>query len=117
MIGGYDHDDAVGLSPSTLSSCEKYTPNDNIWSPCADLSLPRAYAGCCSLGNESLYIFGGLNGYDTTNTIEQYNSMLDKWTVLYIKLPLKIAKLGAVALDRTSILLSGGIFGDTEMTY
>ncbi len=43
--------------------------------------------------------------------------MLDKWTTLYIKLPLKIAKLGAAAIDRTSILIVGGIFGDTEMSY
>ena len=62
-------------------------------------------------------MFGGLNGYETTNTIEQYSTMLDKWTLLYVKLPLKIAKLGAVAIDRNSILIAGGIFGDTEMTY
>lgn len=79
--------------------------------------MPRAYAGCCPFNNESIYIFGGLNGYETTNTIEQYNTMLDKWTILYIKLPLKIAKLGAVAIDRTSILISGGIYGDTELSY
>ncbi len=43
--------------------------------------------------------------------------MLDKWTVLYVKLPLKIAKLGAVTIDRTSILIAGGIYGDTDTTY
>ena len=43
--------------------------------------------------------------------------MLDKWSILYIKLPLKIAKLGAAALDRQTILIAGGIYGDTEMSY
>ena len=79
--------------------------------------MPRAYAGCCPFNNESIYIFGGLNGYETTNSIECYNTMLDKWSLLYVKLPLKIAKLGAIAIDRTSILIAGGIFGDTEMSY
>ncbi|CDW74857.1 kelch motif family protein [Stylonychia lemnae] len=116
-IGGFSHDDNPGVAPITLQSCEKYTPADNTWSYCAELIMPRAYAGCCPFNNESIYIFGGLNGYETTNTIEQYNTMLDKWSLLYVKLPLKIAKLGAVALDRNSILIAGGIFGDTEMSY
>ena len=117
VIGGYNHDDEVGNQPSTLQSCEKYTPADNNWSNCSELSLPRAYAGCCQLNNEFIYIFGGLNGYETTNTIEQYNIVLDKWTLQYIKLPLKIAKIGAISIDRNSILIAGGIFGDTEMSY
>eukprot|EP00347_Sterkiella_histriomuscorum_P004289 403361015 len=116
-IGGFNHDDNQGIQPSTLQICEKYTPSDNAWSSCSDLNVPRAYAGCCPFNNESIYIFGGLNGYETTNTVEQYNTMLDKWTLLYIKLPIKIAKLGAVAIDRTSILIAGGIFGDTDMSY
>lgn len=69
------------------------------------------------MNNEHIYVFGGLNGYETTNTIEQYNIVLDKWTLMYIKLPLKIAKLGAISLDRNSILIAGGIFGDTELSY
>jgi hypothetical protein len=44
--------------------------------------------------------------------------MLDKWSLLYLKLPLKIAKLGAVSIDRNSIIIAGGIYGDTnDMQY
>jgi N-acetylneuraminic acid mutarotase len=69
------------------------------------------------MNSEYIYVFGGLNGYETINLIEQYNVMLDKWNQQYIKLPLKIAKVGAATIDRNSILICGGIFGDTEMSY
>ena len=69
-IGGFNHDDDVGMQPSTLTSCEKYTPADNTWANCAELLTPRAYSGSCAFNNESIYVFGGLNGYETTNTIE-----------------------------------------------
>lgn len=98
-------------------SCEKYSHSDNTWMLCADLCVPRAYFGCCTINNEHIYAFGGLNGYETINTIEQYNAMADKWILQYIKLPLKIAKLGAAAIDRQSIIIAGGIYGDTEMSY
>ena len=117
VIGGFNHDDNPGQTPSTLRSCEKYSPSQNEWVSCSDLQTPRAYSGCCALSQESIYVFGGLNGFETTNAIEQYNSILDKWTVLYIKLPLKLAKLSAIALDRQSILIAGGIFGDTELSH
>jgi hypothetical protein len=37
------------------------------------LNLPRAYAGCCQI-NSFIYVFGGLNGYETLSSIEQYNT-------------------------------------------
>jgi len=70
VIGGFNHDDIPGQSPSTLNSCEKFSPAQNQWTHCADLQTPRAYSGCCSLNQESIYVFGGLNGFETTNSIE-----------------------------------------------
>lgn len=78
-IGGFNHSDNVGEPPSTLSSCEKFS--DGKWKKCASLIVARAYLGSCTVGGEFIYVFGGLNGYDTTNTIEQYNSMMDKWVL------------------------------------
>ena len=51
-------------------SCEKYSPTDNVFTASCDLIVPRAYAGCCTINNEYIYIFGGLNGYETINSIE-----------------------------------------------
>lgn len=39
----------------------------------AHLNVPRAYSGCCQIGS-FIYVFGGLNGYETLSSIEQYNT-------------------------------------------
>jgi Kelch motif len=76
-IGGFDHEDIVGLAPSTLSSCESITPPDDrdgtaFVESIGTLNVPRAYAGCCHIGG-FIFVFGGLNGYETLSSIEQYN--------------------------------------------
>jgi hypothetical protein len=78
IIGGFDHEDVIGVPPSTLTSCEIYVPPDDPYGMAsvetvASLNIPRAYAGCCQIGN-FIYIFGGLNGYETLSSIEQYNT-------------------------------------------
>ncbi len=52
VIGGFDHEDIVGLPPSTLSSCESIVPPDDrdgtaMVEGISHLNVPRAYAGCC----------------------------------------------------------------------
>jgi hypothetical protein len=74
VIGGFDHEDIIGLPPSTLSACELYIPPEDKnrsahCEPIGHLNLPRAYAGCCQIGS-FIYVFGGLNGYDTLSSIE-----------------------------------------------
>jgi len=48
---------------------------------------------------EFVYVFGGFQNYETTSSIEFYNIMLDKWTLLSISLPLKIAKYGLAKVE------------------
>ena len=45
----------------------------------------------------------------TIDLIEQYTIQTDKWLLLSIRMPVKLAKLGAVAFDKNSILIAGGI--------
>ena len=54
----------------------------------------RAYFSACRVKEEFVYVFGGFQNYETTSSIEFYNIMLDKWTLLSISLPLKLAKYG-----------------------
>jgi hypothetical protein len=74
VIGGFDHEDIVGLPPSTLGSCETVTPPEDregaaIIENISQLNVPRAYAGCCHIGG-FIFVFGGLNGYETLSSIE-----------------------------------------------
>jgi N-acetylneuraminic acid mutarotase len=128
IIGGFDHEDIVGLPPSTLTACEAYLPPEDNATPAhvesiMHLNVPRAYAGCCHM-NGLIYVFGGLNGYETLSSIEMYNTGSDSkgilngagpntWTLLYTKMPLKLAKLAAAPIDKTSIMIVGGIYGSS----
>ena len=44
-------------------------------------------------------MFGGFHDYEVLSTIEKYDSVLDNWLTLYVKLPVGLAKLGIVATD------------------
>jgi N-acetylneuraminic acid mutarotase len=74
-MGGFDHEDIEGLPPSTLTSCEKITHSDDSGRLTGQgefishLNVPRAYAGCCHIGSV-IYIFGGLSGYESLQSIE-----------------------------------------------
>ncbi len=35
------------------------------------------------------------------------------WSLMYVKMPLKLAKLSAAAIDKNTILIIGGIYGGT----
>lgn len=41
------------------------------------------------------------------------NGQPNTWSLMYLKLPLKLAKIAACALDKNTILISGGIYGQS----
>jgi len=36
------------------------------------------------------------------------------WSLMYVKMPLKLAKLAAAAIDKNTILIVGGIYGNSS---
>ncbi len=59
-------------------------------------------------------MFGGFKNFETMSTIEIYNLMLDKWTMMTIKLPVKIAKYGLAKIDDSQIIIAGGLYADSS---
>lgn len=59
---------------------------------------------------------GGLHDYSVIQTIEKYDSISDAWLSVYFKLPIPLAKHGAVVVDNKSILICGGMSSDFEPT-
>lgn len=143
VIGGFAMDDNIDTEPSTLSSCERYFHKENIWVQAAPLNVPRAYAGVVwfptknksnKLKNEKnhkkrveslipakeyIYLFAGLNDFIVLDSIEKYDAMLDTWSLINLKVPVKIAKIGVSILDQYSIIICGGIYSneDDEFNY
>ena len=58
------------MDPSTLASCERYSPEQNRWSRVQSMNQKRAFASAVCLGDQSVYVFGGLSDFDATNSIE-----------------------------------------------
>ena len=144
VIGGFSMDDNIDVEPSTLSSWEKYHYKENMWTPAAPLNIPRAYSGVVAFKSQSkkgklsfvkgikkinetlfpsyeyIYLFAGLNDFVVLDSIEKYDAVLDLWTLLHIKMPMKIAKIGVSILEpNLSILICGGIHNnqDDEFVY
>lgn len=76
----------------------------------------RAYFSASRVKEEFIYVFGGFQNYETTNTIEFYNIMLDKWTLLSITMPIKIAKYGLAKVEENQIVIAGGLLVDNSST-
>jgi len=136
--------DDIDVEPNTLNSCEKFHYKENLWTQVADLNTERAYAGVVSFPQQkiqnstfalkadsngikdsfhrllNIYVFGGLQDFTALDSIEKYDALLDTWTTLSIKIPLRIAKIGVSVLEKgRSIILCGGIFSnqDNEFSY
>jgi Kelch motif len=116
VLGGFSHKDLPNEVPVTLASCEKYTTHDNTWAYISTMNEPRAFATCVTLENRYLYIMGGMHDFNVIQTIEKYDSISDAWLQVYFKLPMPLAKLGAVVVDNKSILVCGGMSSDCEPT-
>lgn len=76
----------------------------------------RAYFSATRVKEEFVYVFGGFLNYETTNTIEFYNVMLDKWTIITITMPIKLAKYGLAKVEENQIVIAGGLIVDNSST-
>jgi len=98
-IGGFSHKDLPDELPVTLASCERYNHHDNSWAYISTMNEPRAFAAAVCLENQFIYVFGGFKDYLPQSTIEKYETLNDNWIQLHIKLPVPLAKHGALLLD------------------
>jgi N-acetylneuraminic acid mutarotase len=74
-----------GWTTEAKSSCYKYTISTNTWSAIADLPVgysPRANATAVSANNGKIYVYGGSNGSDYVNTMLEYNTANNTWSVM-----------------------------------
>ncbi len=73
----------VGEGGQILSSGERYDPGTGLWTPTAELKLPRYGFGDAVGADGRWYIFGGVvSGTLTTPKTEVYDPQADTWTLL-----------------------------------
>ena len=49
--------------------------------------------------------------------LKKYDSILDIWLLLSVKIPIKIAKIGVSTIDSSKIIIWGGIFSNSEEEF
>ena len=113
-IGGFDHQDTETTSPSTLISWEKYNQGSDKWEQIADLVHSVAFAAIWNVNQKEFYLFGGFEDYSTVDIIQKYDCDLNKWKLLEITLPVKLAKMGAANIENSYIIIIGGIYEDVN---
>lgn len=111
VAGGFDHQDTETTSPSTLVACERYDAISDRWTKMPDIIHPVAFAAVCSV-EDDIYMFGGFEDYSTVDVIQKYQVNQQQCHLLSIKLPVRLAKMGAANIEDEQILIVGGIYED-----
>ena len=90
---------------------ERFSLETMSWSPIEPVNTARLNASACKCGDKYIYLFGGLNveKNEFTDSIERYNSKLEIWTTLAIKMPNKISNSFSFSFNQNFILIMGGI--------
>ena len=94
------------------SDCEAYTPADDVWTPCARMTLRRSSFGLAASAG-ALYAVGG-GGTTYLGFSERYDPVRNAWTLL------ETPKLGdwrniAVAPIRSGVFVAGGRNGSERL--
>lgn len=109
-MGGFAHKDLPNEAPVTLGSCEKFSIIDNQWTTIGTMNESRAFFASVSIENQFIFVFGGLHDFNILQTIEKYDILADNWVSMFFKLPMPLAKLGAVAIEnQNGVLICGGM--------
>eukprot|EP00347_Sterkiella_histriomuscorum_P008465 403344995 len=102
VMGGLNYTEKI------LKKCERYNIAENKWETIADMCEPRKNASACALTTDTIYVFGGSNQSQSSDTIEQYSIATNTWNLLKIKLPSPISFLTSFKFSQTQIILLGG---------
>jgi len=78
------------------------------------MKIPIAFGACVKIDEHTFYIMGGFEDYSTKDVIQSFNFTKNEWSLLSIKLPVKLAKIGGFKLSDKEILICGGIYEDMK---
>lgn len=79
------------------------------------MAVPRINASACKCGPKHLYLFGGLSAEDEfLDSIERYNTQLGIWTILDVKMPMRITNNFAFSFNPDYIVILGGMMKKDE---
>ena len=74
--------------------------------------MPQAvsFAAMVKVTEAVVYVMGGFHDYSTTDVMQKYDLQQNSWEKMRLRLPVKLAKMGAARLNDKEILICGGIY-------
>ncbi len=104
FIGGVGSPDGMG-GLMVQDAVEKYSPVDDVWYKPTHLPEPRSGLGAAAVGGK-IYVIGGNNGTDSTDTTFDYNPVTGIWTEK-ASMPMPLEGFGIATLNGR-IYITGG---------
>ena len=101
-----------------MRSVEKFSISSQEWIEVSPMNTSRAFFGACTIMDQFIYVFGGLNDFKMLKSFEKYDDIVNSWTSILLELPTPLAKMGVVPLaeagnyEKTEIMILGGMKQD-----
>ena len=95
-----------------MSDCEKYSVENDQWTPISNMNRLKSNASACILNNKFIYILGGKNeDAGILNEIEKYEIDKEYWKFVQIKSSQRLSpriNVLSFQIDTYCILIAGG---------
>eukprot|EP00040_Diaphanoeca_grandis_P003119 m.23827 g.23827 ORF g.23827 m.23827 type:complete len:401 (+) comp14371_c0_seq1:2762-3964(+) len=107
----------VSGSSTGLRLVEIYNPTDETWALAPELISGRSAFGLVTLRTGSVMLFGGSQANDVSvDDCQIYDASRGVWETASVRLPVAKRSFGISVLTNGSVIIAGGIPGDTD-TY
>ena len=96
-FGGYENIEKV-----QLKGCEYYSIQEDKWyiNEKVQLNIARSQSSCCLFEDNLIFIFGGYNKeMGTLNSIERYDTQINKVTLLDIKMTIPLRRFATCKIS------------------
>lgn len=111
ITGSSKYVDGAGLDGMSIASCEIFDPVSNTTVDAADMQYPRSEFPSVVTPDGKVLVFGGLIGESErgpcTNTIEEYDPVTDRWTIVGA-MTTERRRHAAIMIDDRRVLIVGG---------
>ena len=91
VMGGHNRTDKY------LDTCEVFDLDNRQWKPIDSLNEKKRECTAVAMPSGTIYLFGGYSNYVELNSIERYEILKDKWTMLDVKLHVSIHVLSHIS--------------------
>lgn len=94
MLGGYN------VQSGVLASVERFSLIKHVWESLEPMFTPRMNCSSCILEEKYVYVFGGIGNMDYLSSIERFNTELNIWNEINVRMPVKLSNSFTCAINK-----------------